>query len=279
MQSGNPYAGGNPTFSSGAPPGVGNPSISSGAPPDAGNPYAGGYPGAGPPGGPAGMPLNPYAQGGYPGAGGPAQGDAAVGGEAAAGSAQQIAPGIVLLGKGELKELQEKASEQELDLLLIFDVKVESPAPNPKTGLVTTNTSVDIYDVRKGKKVFVGKSVGNIEVQLAQEDPRFAANADLVKERVDRLMEEIEAQYTMTELPEGLTPQNTLGRLTTLVSSPHENPLPALAEVRFYRARDLVSDEIMLKAYQRLAGDEAGETLATGTEQQRKQTLQRWLPE
>jgi hypothetical protein len=66
--------------------------------------------------------------------------------------------------------------------------------------------------------------------------------------------------------------------LPLLTASEPENPLPLLAEIRFYRSRDLITDEDVAAAFTKIVGEEVGKKLTSGTEDERKETLQEWLP-
>jgi hypothetical protein len=54
--------------------------------------------------------------------------------------------------------------------------------------------------------------------------------------------------------------------------------LPVLVEIHYYEARKLITTEQLVQAYQRLLGDGPGAKLATGTADQRKDVIDRWLP-
>jgi hypothetical protein len=64
-----------------------------------------------------------------------------------------------------------------------------------------------------------------------------------------------------------------------MLEAKYENPLPVLAEIRFYHHSKLLSDKDTLDAYARLLGDEEkARTLMEGSEVDRTKTLEKWLP-
>ena len=65
--------------------------------------------------------------------------------------------GVSLLGKGSSKELLEKAADQGIDVLVVFEVEVTE---NRKTSLITNETRIVVYDVATWR--------GDREVQVAQ---------------------------------------------------------------------------------------------------------------
>ena len=213
---------------------------------------------------------------GYPGASGP--GGQASNVQLPDPGAEQILPGISFLGRKERAKLLEQAKEQNLQILLVFDVQVASPAPNPKTGIVTTNTSVDLYDVQTGKKIHATQQLSNVTVQLTRESPRFQRKNDPVDVMVEGIVTAIDERIKLKPMPAGLNPQNTLNRVTSLVSSQYENPLPVLTEIRYYNSRELLTDELLRKAYEHMLGKDAGKSLAEGSASKKQEAIQQWIP-
>ena len=213
---------------------------------------------------------------GYPGASGP--GGQASNVQLPDPGAEQILPGISFLGRDELPKLLEQAKEQNLQILLVFDVQVESPAPNLKTGIVTTNTSVDLYNVQTGKRVHATQELSNVTVQLTRESPRFQRKNDPVDVMVKDVLAAIDEKIKLKPMPAGLNPQNTLNRVTSLVSSQYENPLPVLTEIRYYNSRELLNDELLRKAYEHMLGKDAGKSLAAGSATKKQEAIQQWIP-
>jgi hypothetical protein len=75
------------------------------------------------------------------------------------------------------------------------------------------------------------------------------------------------------------TSEGVLNRLRALIGVTHENPLPALAEARMYHTRGLLQDNHLTIAYQKiLAVDQLGTQLATGSEEEKKKIIEKWLP-
>jgi hypothetical protein len=80
-------------------------------------------------------------------------------------------------------------------------------------------------------------------------------------------------------------------RLTPLVQQAHKNPLAALTEIRFYHARGMITEPVLLTAYglvlaggsganeeAKKAAAEDAKKLASGTEEERKAVISQWLP-
>jgi hypothetical protein len=188
----------------------------------------------------------------------------------------QIMPGIVFVGEGQEKRLVEKAREQDLDVLLIFQVR----ASVTRKGVPMNNTKMLLYEVASGKQVFDGTNINNVQVS-AQRQKGVAA--DGIEEATNELFEAADARFSMQEMPD-LNPEHALLRVGMLVGDdssspvPVTNPLPVLVEIHYYEARKLITTEQLVQAYQRLLGDGPGAKLATGTADQRKDVIDRWLP-
>jgi hypothetical protein len=185
----------------------------------------------------------------------------------------QLLPGVVLVGLGKPKELQKKAQQAEVDVLCVFTVNVNY---SMRSGLVTNKTSIALYNTADAKPMYEGKELNNIQVQKQRaEQPD---DPDPVDKEMDKLFEYIDSHWKLGELPAGLQQEHVLNRLRTLISEPPSNPLPTLAEVRMYQTRGLLEDAHLLTAYQRLIGDQPGKLLATGSEEEKKQAIEEWLP-
>jgi hypothetical protein len=190
---------------------------------------------------------------------------------------RQILPGIVFVGIGQEKQLVDKAREQDLDVLLVFNVR----ASYTRKGVSMNNTKMLLYEVASGKQVFEGTNINNVQVS-AQRQKGIAADA--IEEAANELFEEADARFSMQEMPD-LKPEHALMRVGILVGDddsftavPVTNPLPVLAEIHYYEARKLITTEQLVQAYQKLLGDGPGAKLATGTADQRKDVIDRWLP-
>lgn len=68
------------------------------------------------------------------------------------------------------------------------------------------------------------------------------------------------------------------GRVAALVSSHADNPLPTLAEIRFYHALGLIGDVELRNAYDAVLGEPAGRQLYDARPATVKSLLAKWLP-
>ena len=202
---------------------------------------------------PADEGLDP-ADGGFdPGAG--------FGGGGGRRSSSSSLPGVTMLGVGSLEELGEKAQKSDLDAVVIFEVKV---AVNRKTKLVTNNTTIQLYDVQMGKVVKKNKTaLNNVKIQIQSKSAKGNEVDEMIEKEIDQIFLAAEA-YKMQALPQ-LTAQVVLdNRVMPMVSKKYENPLPMLAELRFWHSRKLLTTEHLAIACRELVGAEVAQQLLSG---------------
>ena len=158
---------------------------------------------------------------------------------------------MTMLGVGSLEELGEKAQKSDLDAVVIFEVKV---AVNRKTKLVTNNTTIQLYDVQMGKVVKKNKrALNNVKIQIQSKSAKGNEVDEMIEKEIDQIFLAAEA-YKMQALPQ-LTAQVVLdNRVMPMVSKKYENPLPMLAELRFWHSRKLLTTEHLAIACRALVG-------------------------
>jgi hypothetical protein len=184
---------------------------------------------------------------------------------------RSVLPGVMLIDIGNAKELVLKAKQADVDVLCVFRISIKL---NPRVKQVINETSFSIFDVASGKELFSTKPLNNIQVQVS----RAEGKGDDVQKTLVSLFEHIDQNWRLGPMP-ALEPEQVLDRLRTLIGqTTDEDLLPVLAEVRMYHTRGLLPDHHLLVAYQRLLNDEqAGLALATGTEEEKKEVVSKWL--
>jgi hypothetical protein len=215
-----------------------------------------------------------YAGGFEGGRGGGSAG--ASGGSGAESDVSMITPGLTFIGTGTDRELLEKAREEGVDLLVMLDVEVKM---SPRTRLTINETRVLIVDLdpkKRGRDAqFVRtKSLNNQKVQHARKEEKD----DGVDKAIEKVTKWVDENAVMIPLPEALNKSIVRKRVGGLVTAKHDDPLPILAEIKFWNRRDLLDDDIMLKAFGMLVGEEVANTLINGTAEEREAALEKWLP-
>ncbi len=177
---------------------------------------------------------------------------------------QSLAGGIVMLGEGTSKELLEAAEDQGLDVFVLFDVNIKK---NYKTGVITNDTKMAVYDVKKAKVLYKGRGINNVKVQLARKEG-MSDDDDIVEAAFEKMFtaldENDESGLKMKDIPDALTPDNVKTYVTGLISSEQFDRLPVLAEIKFFHHRGLITDEMLTKAFQHVLGELDGAKLAEG---------------
>lgn len=196
------------------------------------------------------------------------------GGNPGGGGPSQLVPGVTLVGLAPAKDLVKVAEQAGVDVLCVFNVAVTQIR---RTGQVSNNVEIQLYNVADGKKTFTGGRLNNLAVQAERAKDTPSRGGDSVDKEIEKLFKEIDTNWRLASLP-ALQPDHVLVRIGDLLKESHQNPLPVLAEIRMYHTRGLLQDNHLLLAYQRKTNDQSGTMLATGTEEERKQVIQPWLP-
>lgn len=185
---------------------------------------------------------------------------------------QQILPGLVMLGVGQgagrREALLDRAREQGLDVVVMFQVEVSE---NRRNGIINNTTRTVLYDVAKREPVkdTPARALNNMRVQ---NDREKRPDRDPVPEVADQLFTFIDEHLVMRDMPQGINAENTLRRVGQLLQS--ETPVwERLNEVRFYRSRNLLSQSDLEKAFERMLGEKLGPSLAKGNADKKKEAI------
>jgi hypothetical protein len=167
------------------------------------------------------------------------------------------------LGQGKTPELIKLAQKQELDVLVIFEVKVSE---NKKTGVVSNRTKMKLYNVATGEdigEVASGELI-NTDVERARDK---GSETDAVEKAFTRVFDFIDHNLVVTDVPDDAKLQESLANAT----AGKDRILQRLNEVRFYRSRGLIDNDQMVAAYKGLVGDALAEKLAKGKASEKKE--------
>ena len=197
-------------------------------------------------------------------------------GAAGGGGLSTITPGISLLGKGSAKELLEDAEDQGIDMLVIFDVKVKE---NPKTGYVINEARLVVYNVAEKDDFVRTKTLNNITTQKHRADDKKDDDpVEVIFEKFFKdLDEDQEKRIALEDLPP-FKPEHVMSRVKKIVDSQQMPKLAALAEIKFFHHRGLITDAAMTESFQKLLGELEGAKLAEGNEKERLAVVENLLP-
>ena len=273
-----PGAGGPPGAFPGAPGGPGGPGGPGSPPGGPGGPGApgGAFPGApggAIPGGPGSPPGGPGGPGGFPGAmpgampGGPGAAAAV-----APANGDQLLPGVFMLGEGKQNEIVKKAAEEGIDVVILYDVEVTKAGQN-----VVNTTKISFINVATKEVIYSGASLTNGLVAKAREDKK--KNGDPVEAEMEKMFGMVDEKLVGGAFPANAKPEKVATFVDKLADGKPANPLPALAEIRFFRSKELITSEKMIEAYGKLLGAEVGPKVASGDPAEVLASLGKWLPE
>lgn len=190
-------------------------------------------------------------------------------GAGAVGAAANLSAGVSILGKDSTKDLLAKAAELELDVLAVFEVQVKE---NVKTNLVNNDTRIVIYDVASGEPLKRSKPLNNIAVQKyrAEEEKDDEDPVTLAFDELFTVLDsDPERALKMCDMPAGIRPEHVESRVAAILASATSERLSALAEIKFFHHRGLISDGLLEKSFQKVLGEPAGTKLASGKEEAR----------
>jgi hypothetical protein len=225
------------------------------------------------PGGPGMMPGGPGMPGmmpggpGMPGMGGPG----GAGGNVAPANGDQLIPGVTMLGEAKQAELLKKAAERGCDVLILFELEVAKGGQTP-----INTTQISLHNVQSKEMIHSGGSLVNVQVRKAREEKK---GDDPVDAEMGRIFAVVDERLAAKDFPANAKPEKVATFVDKMLEQKVENPLPALAEIRFFRSKDLITSEKMVEAYGKLLGPEVGEKVAGGDAAAALESLAKWLPE
>ena len=190
---------------------------------------------------------------------------------------ERALPGVLYFGKGTAKELMDKARKRGIDLLAVFDVRVKGIGR--ESASYNVEVKLRLMNVGDGRVIRETNSLNNIQVYRDRVDLK-----DVTKDPVDMMLDQIfvaiaDKEYRVGEMP-SLNADQVKGRIGQLLEQKDRdiNPLRSLAEIRYYHTQKLLSDELLLVAYQRMLGDATGKALAEGKQIQKEQAISKFMP-
>lgn len=181
-----------------------------------------------------------------------------------------IIPGVIMLGTGNASEMLEQARIHGLDLLALFDVSVTvSSRDVPKN-----TTRLVIYNVKTGDKVVEASPLNNIAYAKAEAGGRD----NQIEAQLDKIFQETaDKDFKAAAFPE-FGPDVAAKRVSSLAGEQTDNPLPPLAEMKYYLENDLISEEDFVAAAGELIGGKNANRLVDSNVDIRGQALKDWLP-
>ncbi len=181
----------------------------------------------------------------------------------------------MFVGVGNKKRMLENAKNLNVDVLLIFEVKVKHTERRNGDASTKSNTRLVAYSVKTGEVLDTdSKSLSNLAVASARERDR----EDPVELELDKLFSEMaDVQLKAQDLPQ-LTAEVAAKRYEFLLSQSYDNPLPVLVEIKQYLQQGLIPQNDYLAACEQLLGDTQAQDLIDGNMMKKEKALEDFLP-
>jgi hypothetical protein len=175
---------------------------------------------------------------------------------------------VEFVGVGEdLKEVISLARQQGMDVAAVAVVTISL-----RGRIVDASLSVRLIDVATEKRLWTSPTLNSNQVKVA-----MARGQDPASEMLEEMKGYLESKFELIERP-ALDKEKVKQRLEKLVSDNTESPLPLLLETRFYQRQGAITVKEAEEYYRSLVGLEESAAMASGTEDQRRQIIQRYLP-
>jgi hypothetical protein len=168
---------------------------------------------------------------------------------------------------GDLKEVLSLARQRGIDVLAVAAVTISLRGRS-----IDASLTVRLIDVATEQRLWTSPLLNSSRVKLA-----ISRGQDPASEMVAGIKDYLDSKFEMTERP-ALDKAKVIERLDALVQDDGNNPLPLLFEVRYHQRHGMVTPAQAEAYYKTLVGLEDAAALATGTEEQRRSILERYVP-
>lgn len=186
-----------------------------------------------------------------------------------------VIPGVVCLNEGKRDELMNAAREKDLDLLFIFDIKVQD---SRRVFYSTTNLRLfNVNDPTGADKTVVQTKA--IRHDYDPNDPEDKSGKNLFETEMDKVFEEFDKLFVANPLPGGLKTEHVENRIDGLIGSLNStNRLPIAVEVVAFYRKGLLDQPKAAEALDKIFNG-GGQLLLTGTPEDRLAFLNKILAE
>jgi hypothetical protein len=172
-----------------------------------------------------------------------------------------LIPGIMTIGEGKTEELVATAAKMNLDLVMVFEVKVTESRRK-----FSSNVIIRVFNPKNpGEELFKTKALRNT---LVAEEREKRSDDDPVEEVLDKLFQDfMDTQFRAAAMPE-LKPEHVESRVDSLVTNPVDKLRAAVEVMGYYRMGLLQPARAQSAIDEILTG--GGALLVTGDDQEEK---------
>ncbi len=183
----------------------------------------------------------------------------------------QQARGMLATLAANLSEAKRWAADHQLDVLMTISV---TPGSAVLRGRLQTSFAIKLYDVAKDEELWSSRSLGSRRVEAALSDTR--SKDDPAQDFVNDVLNYIDQNLRLTDMPK-LDSTVVARRAAALAAGQHDDPLPALVELRYYMAKGLLDASTLREHFTTILGAQDGAELASGNLEQRRQVVEALL--
>lgn len=185
----------------------------------------------------------------------------------ASGSVMMWVPGVDYLGTGDANSMITKCRENEIDVLLHFDVIIKETRGEPQY-----DARCRLINCASGENISVSKAINKRDVLLAA---RKRTNAQVVAELMQPVFDGLDAKVFVMPMPP-LQPQHAVARIDSLLAKPVVVRPDNLAEIAMFHHKRLIDDQQFEQAMFFAAGED-GLRLLYGTTEERSELVDRFV--
>lgn len=167
-----------------------------------------------------------------------------------------------------LAPLVEKARREGVDFLIVFDIDVRQ-----SNGIVQNTTKLELHDVSTGKSLGQSSGLLNTRAQKEIDDGK-----DPVGREVSKFFATIDEKIQMGDLPASATPEKVEALVDKKLAEKQANPVPVLAELKYFYNKKLLSGDKFLAGCTTLVGEKQAKMVTEATEEQLLLALASFLP-
>lgn len=152
-------------------------------------------------------------------------------------------PRVVFLGEGSTQEMSKAAAQQNVELLLHFDVSMKEV----RNSTPQNSTRVKVIDGRSGRTLITSGQMENRELQRLLQAERETAES-YVNGALEKFWSILDSKLSVQAFPE-LTPDISRRRVTGVLADPAFSLLRKLAEIQYMGLQGWLTEEEVEQAY------------------------------
>ncbi|WP_146394100.1 hypothetical protein [Allorhodopirellula solitaria] len=187
------------------------------------------------------------------------QGDTVAGDYVQPSDPRMWIPSVVYLGEGSTQEMSKAAAEQNIELLLHFDVSMKTV----RNSSPQNSTRVKVIDGRSGRTLITSDEMDNRELQRLLQTKRATAES-YVNDALEKFWSVLDSKLSLRDFPT-LTPAQSRARVTGVLGDSTFSLLRKLAEIRYMGNQGWLTEDEMEQAFA-IAASNDGMTILYGSQ-------------